>query len=136
MATPEKYAFSALVQDKNQPLQLMAYSIYKADKTEIAENLKIAQKTQAEIDAEIQAFHDAIINSSSLRKSYHVRARALGQNLIAELKDGVAADARQDFIDRMGQLVLKEKTVRHHIGVFITEKKERESAASPDNKQP
>jgi hypothetical protein len=111
--------FTALVNDKNQPLELMAYAIYKADKNEIAESLKAAQKTQPQIEAEIKAFHDLVLNSTSLLQNYHVRARALGQNLIDELKAGVASDARQDFIDRMEQLVKTEKSWFHYVGGFV-----------------
>lgn len=118
MATPE-YVFTALVHDKNQPLELMAYAIYKADKNEIAENMKADSKSQEEIDRAIQAFHDSVLNSTSLLQAYRVRAQALGRSLIYELNSGAKAEFRQDFIDRIEQLVKTEKSWYHHIGTFI-----------------
>lgn len=119
LSTQDKYVFTALVNDKNQPLELMAYAIYKADKNEIAESLKSAQATKEQIEKELKQFHDSTLRSPGLLQSYHSRARALGENLIDELKSGIKSEARQDFIERVDQVVKSEKGFFYSIGAFM-----------------
>lgn len=118
MALPHKYVFTALVSDKNDPMQLMAYSIYKADKNEIAETLVTANKQPAEIVAGLQNFHDSVINSPSLLLNYHARAQNFGAALLDGLEEGVRVKARKDFIDSVQQQVASEKGLAHHVGTF------------------
>ena len=118
MALPHKYVFTALVSDKNDPMQLMAYSIYKADKNEIAETLVVANKTPGEIEAGLQNFHDSVINSPSLLLNYHARAQNFGAALLSGLEEGVKVKARQDFVDCVQQQVASEKGFAHHVGTF------------------
>ncbi|NIE72780.1 hypothetical protein [Pantoea sp. Acro-807] len=119
MATQKKYVFTALVTDKDQPLDLMAYAIYKADKNEIAESLGLAGKSDEEIDAELQRFHDLVLNSPSLISNYSVRARALGEGLVVEIKDRIKKEAKADFIERVEQLVKTEKSWYNHVGMWV-----------------
>jgi len=119
LATQKKYVFTALVTDKDQPLDLMAYAIYKADKNEIAESLGLAGKSDEEIDAELQRFHDLVLNSPSLISNYSVRARALGEGLVVEIKDRIKKEAKADFIERVEQLVKTEKSWYNHVGMWV-----------------
>lgn len=119
MAVENNYVFKALVKDINQPIELMAYSLYKADKNEIAENLNNEQQNQPQIEADLQNFHDSVLNSPSLLQNYPTRARALGENLVEELKAGIKSHAQRGFIDRVNQLVMTEKSWFHYVGAFI-----------------
>ncbi len=51
-----QYVFSRLVKDKDDPLQLLAYAIYKADKSEIAQKLSDNGRDPQQIDHELQTF--------------------------------------------------------------------------------
>ena len=119
MALPHKHVFTALVSDKDDPMQLMAYAIYKADKNEIAETLITTSKTPSEIEAGLKSFHDSVINSPSLLVNYHTRAENLGTALLNGLVEGVRIKARQDFIELVQKQVAVEKGLAHHLGVFI-----------------
>lgn len=118
MALNPKYVFGALVKDKNQPLELMAYAIYKADKNEIAESLANLGKSQTEIDAALQHYHDSVLNSPGILTNYGNRARQIGDDLIFELLDETRAKARKDFVERVMQTVKKDETIATKIGNF------------------
>jgi len=118
VALRPKYVFSALVNDKNQPLELMAYAIYKADKNEIAESLANAGKSQTEIDAALKSYHDAVLNGPGILASYKNRALQIGDDLIIELKEETKEKARQDFIERVMQTVKKDQTFATKLGNF------------------
>lgn len=119
MTMQNQYVFNNLVADINQPLELMAYSIYKADKNEIAVNLGRAGLPKTQIDLELKKFHDLVLNSPSILQNYHTRARALGEGLVVEIKQGIRDEAKADFIERVQQLVKTEKSWYHHLGVWI-----------------
>lgn len=119
MSQNNKFVFTALVNDKDQPLELMAYAIYKADKNELAESYEAQGQNSAFIDAELKRFHDHVLNSTSVLANYHVRARALGNRLVEKIEGGIRDEAKQDFIDRVEQLVKTEKSWYHHFGAWF-----------------
>lgn len=119
MTTQIKYVFNALVKDTNQPLELMAYSIYKSDKNEIAVHLGQQGTSKDNIDIALQQFHDSVLISPGLLQSYHARARALGEGLVVEIKEGIKAEAKADFIERVEQLVKTEKSWYNHVGMWL-----------------
>lgn len=121
MAINPKYVFSALVSDKNQPIQLLSYAIYKADKNEIAESLANANVPQVQIDAALQSYHDSVLNGPGIRDNYYQRAEQIGEDLIFELVEQTKANARKDFIDRVMQMVKKEETFATKLGNFIVD---------------
>lgn len=119
MALPHKHVFTALVMDKNDPMQLMAYSIYKADKNEIAESLVTAGKDEAEIETRLKNFHDLVLYSPGLLQNYHARAQNFGAALFDGIEDGVRVKARQDFIDQVQKQVASERTRASIVGDFV-----------------
>lgn len=121
MAHRKNYVFTALVKDKKNPLELMAYAIYKADKNEIAESLNAQQIPAQAIDEEIKKSHDLVLNSPTILLNYRVRARALGVELLKGMKEDIRKEAKQDFVDRFEQLVKTEKSWHHHLGAWITD---------------
>lgn len=116
-----KYAFSEIVKDKEDPLQLLAYAIYKADKSEIAEQLNNAQRSPQEIEDELQNFHDAVIHSQGLHQSYHARANKIGEALFATTEAAIKAQALQDFVERVLQIQKQEETWQHKLGKFFSD---------------
>ncbi|MEL7698469.1 MULTISPECIES: hypothetical protein [Pantoea] len=121
MATRKNYVFTALVTDEKNPLELMAYAIYKADKNEIAENLAAQQLPSQAIDAGIKKIHDLVLSSPSILLNYRVRARTLGVELLKEMKDDIKREAKDDFIERVEQMVKTEMSWHHHLGSWMTD---------------
>ncbi|MGC8342252.1 hypothetical protein [Pantoea ananatis] len=121
MAINPKHVFNALVTDKNQPIQLLSYAIYKADKNEIAEALANANVSQVQIDAALQSYHDSVLNGLSIRDNYYQRAKNIGEDLIIELVEQTKEKARKDFIDRVMQMVKKEENFATKLGNFVVD---------------
>ena len=116
-----QHVFSSLVKDKDDPLQLLAYAIYKADKSEIAQKLSDNGRDPQQIDHELQNFHDAVIHSGGLQQSYYARAINIGKALFEATEQGIKLRARQDFIERVMQIVKTEQSWRYRAIAFLGE---------------
>lgn len=87
----KKWVFSELVKDSNDLSQLIAYAIYKADKDSIANGLRKQQKTEDDIQAKLDAYHDSVATTPRLQQSCHDRAASL----IITLVNDIASETQQ-----------------------------------------
>lgn len=126
MATSSKkqWVFKRLVQDENDLIGLLAYSLYKCRKTEIADKHRARNATEAEINTQLALFHDQTVLGETEIKNYRVRGQALFNNLVetsrADLQKELEqaklrhkkelADARRKAIDDLAATVKKSKS--------------------------
>lgn len=80
MAKPQqpkkKWVFTELVKDPNNIEQLISYTIYKGFKDEKARTLRAEGKGDAEIDAELEKYHDHCLGSKKQLDVFRDKAKA------------------------------------------------------------
>lgn len=94
MSQPQKlWVFSSLVQDKEDPQQLIAYAIYKSHKEERAQRNKLNGMTDIQIKADLESWHDDIAQDRRILDTYEDKAF----EIISAVIEGAnqAADYRQ-----------------------------------------
>ncbi len=96
-----KWVFQLLVQDSNDPIGLLAYSLYKYAKAELAAKLKEDGASDEKINAELKIFHDQTIATQSQLDNYRHRA----EQLVLELGE---LSGQAMFRDSLDDLELKK----------------------------
>lgn len=104
---PKRWVFSCLVQDKEDPQQLIAYAIYKSHKEERAQRNKKAGMTDDEIRADLARWHDEIALDQRILKTYKTKA--------FDIISAVIEGANQTAEYRNNQIIndLKQKHQNH-----------------------
>lgn len=108
MTQAKKWVFTELVQDSDDPMQLIAYAMYKADKDDHAIQCRTRLMSEEKISEELSRFHDSIAHSSRKLDDYRDKARSLIDELIVGVSDGVVY-VYNDKIDKLNATHLKEK---------------------------
>lgn len=96
-----KWVFQLLVRDSNDPIGLIAYSLYKYAKAELAANLKEDGVSDEKINSELKIFHDQTIATQSQLDNYRQRA----EHLVLELGE---LSGKAMFRDSLDDLELKK----------------------------
>lgn len=111
MSHPKKWMFTELVQNPDDPEQLIAYAMYKADKDDLATQCHARQVSEEGIVAELTSFHDSIAYSDRRLQDYRDKARRTVDQLAGRVSDRVAAvyDQRISMMTNNHQLDLQEK---------------------------
>ncbi|KZR06440.1 hypothetical protein A3N63_01865 [Klebsiella aerogenes] len=97
MTHNKKWVFSELVKDSNDLSQLIAYAIYKADKDGVAIGYRAQGKSEAEIQAKLDDYHDSVATTPRLQQSCHERAASL----IFTLVNDIAAETQQKAAEQI-----------------------------------
>ncbi|MFS2221624.1 hypothetical protein [Pantoea sp. B65] len=112
---PKKWVFMELVNDPNDPEQLVAYAIYKADKDDHAKQCRIVRRmTEEQITTELARFHDAIVHSERQLNGYRTKAKSIVDQLIVSVSeratlscDQLLASHQQQHQKELAELWLK-----------------------------
>ena len=89
MTQHKKWVFTELVKDPNDPMQLIAYAMYKADKDDHANQCRNRQMSELQITAELESYHDGIAHSRRKLNDYQDKARRMIDEVIQSVNDGV-----------------------------------------------
>lgn len=90
MTQVKKWVFTELVEDSNDPTQLIAYAMYKADKDDHAIQCRTKQNlSEDEISIELIRFHDSIVHSDRKLEEYREKAHRMIDQLIVGVNEGV-----------------------------------------------
>ncbi|WP_137765832.1 hypothetical protein [Nissabacter sp. SGAir0207] len=92
MNQPKKWVFTELVQDADNPEQLIAYAIYKADKDELAKKCRQRNKSEDDIGIELERFHDNLADSDRRLAEYKRRANQVVEGLVRGVDSRVRAE--------------------------------------------
>lgn len=85
----KQWVFDVLVEDNEDVEGLLAYSMYKARKHELASNLRELGKQEHEIAKEIKSYHDSIVSTPSMQKDLKLRASSMLNEIAAQLEGGI-----------------------------------------------
>lgn len=91
MSQPKKWVFTELVQDSDEPEQLIAYAMYKADKDDLAVQCRARQVPEAEIVDKLTSFHDSIAYSDRRLQDYRDKAKRAVDQLVDSVSERVGA---------------------------------------------
>lgn len=91
MSQPKKWVFTELVQDSDEPEQLIAYAMYKADKDDLAIQCRARLLPEADIVVELTSFHDSIAYSERRLQDYRDKAKRAVDQLVSSVSERVAA---------------------------------------------
>lgn len=97
MAHIKKWVFSELVKDSNDLSQLIAYAIYKADKDELANNMRSDAKAEQEIQDKLDDFHDSVASTPRLLQNYQTRAETLMRSVVSDIASKAKDQATQQI---------------------------------------
>lgn len=111
MSQPKKWVFTELVQGADEPEQLIAYAMYKADKDDLATQCRARLLPEADIVAELTSFHDSIAYSDRRLQDYRDKAKRAVDQLVGSVSKRVAAAYDQTIAAMKDghQLDLREK---------------------------
>ncbi len=90
MFQPKKWVFTELVQDSDEPEQLIAYAMYKADKDDHATQCRARFLPEADIVAELTSFHDSVAYSDRRLQDYRDKAKRAVDQLVGSVSERVA----------------------------------------------
>ncbi|SXU02561.1 Uncharacterised protein [Klebsiella pneumoniae] len=90
MSQPKKWVFTELVQDSDEPEQLIAYAMYKADKDDLAIQCRARLLSETDIEVELTRFHDSIAYSDRRLQDYRDKAKRAVDQLVGSVSDRVA----------------------------------------------
>ncbi|WP_336210823.1 hypothetical protein [Enterobacter sp. P82] len=133
MTHNKKWVFSELVKDSNDLSQLIAYAIYKADKDGVAIGYRAQGKSEAEIQAKLDDYHDSVATTPRLQQSCHERASAL----IFTLVNDIAAETQQKATQQINAINAEHKKALAKEGKKAVEeyhKKIKQSVAEKQTK--
>lgn len=91
MSQPKKWVFTELVQDSDEPEQLIAYAMYKADKDDLAIQCRARLLPETDIVVELTSFHDSIAYSERRLQDYRDKAKRAVDQLVSSVSERVAA---------------------------------------------
>ncbi|EBQ5799621.1 hypothetical protein DRV48_16140, partial [Salmonella enterica subsp. enterica serovar Rissen] len=91
MSQPKKWGFTELVQDSDEPEQLIAYAMYKADKDDLAIQCRARLLPEADIVVELTSFHDSIAYSERRLQDYRDKAKRAVDQLVSSVSERLAA---------------------------------------------
>lgn len=111
MSHAKKWMFSELVQNPDDPEQLIAYAMYKADKDCLATQCRARRVSEEDIVAELSSFHDSIVYSDRRLQDYRDKAKRTVDQLAGGVSERVAAvyDQRIVMMINNHRLDLQEK---------------------------
>lgn len=111
MSHAKKWMFSELVQNPNDPEQLIAYAMYKADKDCLATQCRARRVSEEDIVAELTSFHDSIVYSDRRLQDYRDKAKRTVDQLAGGVSERVAAIYDQRIVKMINnhRLDLQEK---------------------------
>lgn len=113
MLQQKKWVFTELVKDSNDPIQLIAYSMYKADKDDHARQCRSARKmSEAEVAQELHRYHEGIAVSQRKLNDYRDKARSSVEKLIIGVSEGLTFKYDK-HIEALAKLHQKEISLLH-----------------------
>ena len=111
MCHSKKWMFTELVQNPDDPEQLIAYAMYKADKDDLATQCHVRQVPEEGIVVELASFHDSIAYSERRLQDYRDKAKRTVDQLAGSVSERVAAvyDQRIAMMANNHQLDLQKQ---------------------------
>lgn len=114
MSQPKKWVFTELVRGSDEPEQLIAYAMYKADKDDLAIQCRARLLPEADIVTELTSFHDSIAYSDRRLQDYRDKAKRAVDQLVGSVSKRVAAAYDQTIAVMVDshQTDLREKWIK------------------------
>lgn len=95
------HIYKKLVEDENDLIGHIAYSIYKANKIEFIEKFK-EEHGKLPSEDEIKPFHDFSCTESTI-SLYKMKSEAIVYDFIEEVQNGYKKDMEEDYIHKQNQ---------------------------------
>lgn len=93
----KKWVFNELVQDPDDPVQLIAYSMYKAVKNEHAVACQKRGMTETQVQTELERFHDSVAYSTMQLTDYTEKAKRAIEELVKSVDAQTSARFQQQL---------------------------------------
>ncbi|BES85463.1 hypothetical protein PEC302107_15930 [Pectobacterium araliae] len=120
----KRWVFTQLVSGKDDTYGFLAYSIYKHEKNEYAEELrKSGEHDVDEINAQLKIFHEQTAKSQARIDSYKERAEAIVRNLT----DQIDTDIRLEYDAQLASANLQDEEIKRLESEIQTMKASREN---------
>lgn len=88
----QRWVFDALVEDREDKIGLIAYSLYKFEKNELAHRLNCEGKTGSQIRSELRTFHNHALGDSRI-KGFRDHAEVIIRDLMEQIEE----DLREEY---------------------------------------
>lgn len=120
----KRWAFTELVNGKDDTYGFLAYSLYKHDKNEYAETLRDSgDYNEDQISAELRTFHDQTVNSSGRINAYKEKAELM----LSQIADGLESEIRLDYEAQLAGANQQDAEIKRLEGEILAMKASRES---------
>ncbi|HIE4548322.1 TPA: hypothetical protein ACXNIW_002550 [Proteus mirabilis] len=87
---PKKWVFNLLVKNPDNPSELIAYAIYKADKNEHAKYVNGQTDLSPEqINQKLSEFHDSVASSTRKQKEYKEKSKRILEELVSSISSNI-----------------------------------------------
>ncbi len=84
----QRWVFDALVKNREDKIGLIAYSLYKFEKNELAHRINSEGKTSTQIRSELKIFHNHALGHSRI-KGFRDHAEVVIRDLIEQIEEGL-----------------------------------------------
>lgn len=123
----QRWVFDALVKDREDKIGLIAYSLYKFEKNELAHRINSEGKTSAQIRSELKIFHNHALGDSRIQ-GFRDHAEVVIRDLIEQIEEDLR-DEYQLQLDHVNTLLDDYDALQATINNFPKIiKQERENA--------
>ncbi|HBM2903936.1 TPA: hypothetical protein MB376_005064 [Klebsiella pneumoniae] len=123
----QRWVFDALVKDREDKIGLIAYSLYKFEKNELANRLNSEGKTPTQIRSELRTFHDHALGDSRI-EGFRNHAEVIIRDLMDQIEEDLRAEYQLQF-DNVNTLLDDYDSLQATIKDFPNViKRERENA--------
>lgn len=97
MHIEKQWVFKVLVKRSNDPHELIAYSLYKKEKDELADNLIENKFSSKQIASELRIFHDQVLRTESRLQGFRDKAVLLLKYLITDIEKELHASYMKKY---------------------------------------
>lgn len=110
----KKWVFRELVKNENDYQGLLAYAYYKMEKDKLAQDLREANKSEEEVERDLEQFHNASVTKGQLEE-FKKKGLKIMAALTEELDESLI-NKHNNEIDRLKeqyQKIIKQKDTQH-----------------------
>jgi hypothetical protein len=110
----KKWVFKELVKNDEDVIGLVAYALYKGEKSRLANSLRLDGQTEINITAELNVFHEQTISSQRLSK-FKEQADKLFSGIINDIEEDLQKTYVKNEEDLQKTYTKKEKNLEKDV---------------------
>lgn len=111
----KKWVFTELVEDPDNIEQLLSYAVYKSFKDDVARNARAVGKSEDEIDAELEAYHDQCLTSPKQLQVFRKSAQEILDGYVSNVNNALQVRLENVFSKQEAEYQKKIKALEKKV---------------------